>query len=117
MKRFLCMAVAFLLVLSIASCEIGININTNSSGKEEVTTAGESISDEISKEPTENTDEENEDDDLKGSDDNVNDDNTNDNTNDDNIDNTPTVDNIDNGVLKEVSPENMNVPENMKFLD
>ena len=102
MKRFLCMAVAFLLVLSIASCEIGININTNSSAKEEVTTAGEIISDEISKEPTENTDNENEDDDLKGS--------------DDNIDNTPTVDNINNGVLKEVSPENMNVPENMKFL-
>ena len=43
-------------------------------------------------------------------------DNTNNSNNNNNNNNSTTIEQIDNGVLKDVSPETMNVPENMKFL-
>ena len=42
--------------------------------------------------------------------------NSENNDNDDEVDNTLTLEKLNNGVLQDVSPENMTVPENMKFL-
>ena len=87
MKRFLSMTLCLLLTFALAACEININFNPKPAGTSDGTTS-----------------------------DNTEPNNPNDNNNNNDNDKAPSLEDINNGVLQEVAPEKMEVPENMKFL-
>ena len=103
MKRFLCMAVCLSLVFALASC-VNISFHTGSNGKDNTTTPHTTDPGAVGNQQTTTDGGE------------VNGDSNTPNDNENNTDNVPSIEDIDNGVLKEVSPETRSVPENMKFL-
>lgn len=92
MKKLVCIAVSFLLIFALTSCSININLN-NSNGNESGSIADTTIPD-----------------------------GSNENKVDGGKPSRPgkdgpvSLEDVNNGVLKDASLENMNVPENMKFL-
>ena len=86
MKRLFCALTSLVLVLALASCDININFNSNAGGTTPQATQPGEPS--VIEGGNESGD--------KGK--------------------APTLEQIDNGVLQAVSPEEMEVPENMKFL-
>lgn len=98
MKRLLCMVICLLLVFALISCDIAINIHTDSDDNGSTTIPDKDA---------------NSDSDKSSSNENNSDSNKTDGNEDNN---SVALEQIDNGVLKEVSSETMSVPENMKFL-
>ncbi|MBQ8174161.1 MAG: hypothetical protein IJ009_02035 [Clostridia bacterium] len=92
------MVICLLLVFALISCDIAINIHTDSDDNGSTTIPDKDA---------------NSDSDKSSSNENNSDSNKTDGNEDNN---SVALEQIDNGVLKEVSSETMSVPENMKFL-
>ncbi len=104
MKKIVCIITSLLLVFALVACDI--NFNQKPAGTSANTTPNNA---ELNK-PNENDNNNN------NNNNNSNDNNNNNSDNNDNNDKAPSLEDINNGVLQEVSPETMDVPENMKFL-
>ena len=89
MKKIVCIITSLLLVFALVACDININFNQKPAGTSATTTPN---------------------------DENPNNNNNNNNNSNNGNENSPSLEDIDNGVLQEVAPEQMEVPENMKFL-
>ena len=112
MKKIVCIITSLLLVLALVACDININFNQKPAGTSATTTPNSAEPNDPNKNDNNNP---------NNSGNNNNNDNNNNNNNDNNGENNnnaepPSLEDINNGVLQEVAPEKMEVPENMKFL-
>lgn len=144
MKKMLCIVLSLVMVFTLASCGNVENIDNSTNSNTEINTdvhssdyssQSQTTSDEVSTDLNSdqsnniNTDSITNSDTVKNTnsstnstatngttDSSTNRTDTNDTTDSSTNDDSVSLDNADNGVLKEVSPETMKVPENMKFL-
>lgn len=117
MKKLISVLISFLMVLSLASCGI-VNITIERPGVND----GESTTLSTTQQPSGTSEQpasttENVSSDMVNGTDNNNNNNTNNTNNNSNNDTpAPSLENVDNGVLKQASVQTMEVPKNMQHL-